>query len=708
MKSKNILLISFLLFITFFSYKINAQLPVPSINWEYPFATCQPSTPTACQIYLSQITTDAYGNIYGVGMQNWPDACGGPTFGFIVKLDANGNLLGETTFGGRPYYWNPMSIAISPDGSIIYIAGFESSGVPDNFNAFMAIYPNPSDWSTAPPVTQMIQIGTQAQGGTMNPFDVATHVTCDNDGNAYVVGTTNSTSHIAYNAPIANSTYIGGNSDGFIAKFNSSGTELWGEYYGGMYTDEIFSCTYYNNYIYLIGYTDSPSNISYGSGVYQGSNMGGTDAFVVKMDLNGITQWATYYGGTGDDYGHDLIINPSNSDLYIIGSTSSDNTNNNIATKGITSNNAIIQYPSYTEDIFIAALNSNNGSRIWGTYCGFNTSSYSNWTSIFNGYNSIFQDEYYPNEGTDPNQCPGGPKTSASIYIDNCNNIYITGGVNYILSPPLEVPPCSKQNPEHTPDNPYTVISKYNNVSDNNWNGLASWSTYYYLTNPLINHGYHYISEGCSIVFSNNNIFVGGYSYYSFASGYHYDYISSFSEGCAQNITLTSNNYSSAEFERDDYITAESNYDISDGDEIIFSAGNKVNLEPGFSALNGSIFQAKIGGCNSNCVNSSSRKTNNNSNNSIESEDKLTTKKNFNVFPNPNNGNMQVAYEIPENTIGTFSIYDMLGKQLLSYPLYSGKNTLTISEESLNQGIYFYRAFSRNKQIAADKIVIIK
>jgi hypothetical protein len=50
----------------------------------------------------------------------------------------------------------------------------------------------------------------------------------------------------------------------------------------------------------------------------------------------------------------------------------------------------------------------------------------------------------------------------------------------------------------------------------------------------------------------------------------------------------------------------------------------------------------------------------------------------------------------------------MLGKQLLSYPLYSGKNTLTISEESLNQGIYFYRAFSRNKQIAADKIVIIK
>jgi hypothetical protein len=91
-----------------------------------------------------------------------------------------------------------------------------------------------------------------------------------------------------------------------------------------------------------------------------------------------------------------------------------------------------------------------------------------------------------------------------------------------------------------------------------------------------------------------------------------------------------------------------------------------------------------------------------------KTSDNLSAKNYFNVFPNPNNGNMQVAYVIPENTIGTFTIYDMLGKQLISYPLYSGKNTLTISEESLNQGIYFYKAFSGNKQIAADKIVIIK
>ena len=69
---------------------------------------------------------------------------------------------------------------------------------------------------------------------------------------------------------------------------------------------------------------------------------------------------------------------------------------------------------------------------------------------------------------------------------------------------------------------------------------------------------------------------------------------------------------------------------------------------------------------------------------------------------------MQVAYKIPENTIGTFIIYDLIGKQILSYPLNSGKNTLTISANDIDAGVYFYRAIAGNKVIAKDKIVVIK
>ena len=78
------------------------------------------------------------------------------------------------------------------------------------------------------------------------------------------------------------------------------------------------------------------------------------------------------------------------------------------------------------------------------------------------------------------------------------------------------------------------------------------------------------------------------------------------------------------------------------------------------------------------------------------------------LYPNPNNGNMNVNYELPENETGTFEIYDLMGKKLYSYPLLGGKNLFSINEETLGQGIYLYKALAGNKLIATDKIVVIK
>lgn len=78
------------------------------------------------------------------------------------------------------------------------------------------------------------------------------------------------------------------------------------------------------------------------------------------------------------------------------------------------------------------------------------------------------------------------------------------------------------------------------------------------------------------------------------------------------------------------------------------------------------------------------------------------------IYPNPNNGNMQVLYKIPENTKGKFEVYDQMGEKLFSYILNSGTNTLIISKSNLNPGIYYYHATAGNKVIAKDKIVVIK
>ena len=97
------------------------------------------------------------------------------------------------------------------------------------------------------------------------------------------------------------------------------------------------------------------------------------------------------------------------------------------------------------------------------------------------------------------------------------------------------------------------------------------------------------------------------------------------------------------------------------------------------------------------------------SNNSTSGISMSTNSTSFvNIVPNPNNGNMQIIYKIPENTTGMFDVYNLIGKKLFSYPLYAGKNTFSISRSDLNQGIYFYRATAGNKLIAKDKIVVIK
>ncbi len=111
--------------------------------------------------------------------------------------------------------------------------------------------------------------------------------------------------------------------------------------------------------------------------------------------------------------------------------------------------------------------------------------------------------------------------------------------------------------------------------------------------------------------------------------------------------------------------------------------------------------------------------TSNTTNNNVPSNNKIitdnTTKNvkidNSNivmVYPNPANANIQVSYNSPKDEQGIFEIYDLIGRKLLSYPLFAGKNTFNISGTILDKGIYLYQIIIGNKIVATDKIVVIK
>ena len=150
----------------------------------------------------------------------------------------------------------------------------------------------------------------------------------------------------------------------------------WGTYYTA--TQEVWpfgedvgkSCiTDASGNVYMVGYTSSAagSNLLATSGAHQSLHAGGPtsfgsgsfDAYLVKFNSSGVRQWATYYGGSGNDFGFSCATDASGN-VFMIGITSS---TSGIATAGA--------HETAVNNGFLVKFNS-SGVRQWGTYFGGN------------------------------------------------------------------------------------------------------------------------------------------------------------------------------------------------------------------------------------------------------------------------------------------------------------------------------------------------
>ena len=182
----------------------------------------------------------------------------------------------------------------------------------------------------------------------------------------YLTGWTASTSGIATSGAYQTS-FGGGSWDDFLVKFNTSGSRLWGTYYGGSNTDLGYGlATDPSGNVCITGITNSTSGIA-SSGAYQTSFGGGNyDALVAKFNSGGSRLWATYYGGSLEDRGYGAgTDNVGN--VYIIGFSASSSA---IATSGAYQTSLI-----GSQDAMAVKFNS-SGSRLWATYYGGGSSDY--------------------------------------------------------------------------------------------------------------------------------------------------------------------------------------------------------------------------------------------------------------------------------------------------------------------------------------------
>ncbi|MEN3045327.1 MAG: SBBP repeat-containing protein, partial [Candidatus Hydrothermales bacterium] len=183
---------------------------------------------------------------------------------------------------------------------------------------------------------------------------------------------------------------------------------LWATYYGG---DEKESNPHVsvdnNNNVYVVGYTQSTNFPTYNPGgneYFQGNNAGNKDAFILKFNSKGDIQWATYYGGSGNDEATSISID-SNNNVYVVGHTSS--TDFPVYDPG---GGAYFQAKNAGSiDTFILKFDQ-NGRRLWATYYGGRGKDYA--TCI-----SIDEKSVCANRAIDP----------CKVEIERCITLYIVG-----------------------------------------------------------------------------------------------------------------------------------------------------------------------------------------------------------------------------------------------------------------------------------------
>lgn len=304
---------------------------------------------------------------------------------------------------------------------------------------------------------------------------------------------------------------------------------LWSSYYGGSGYDEVSaSCVDFEGNIYVVGFTSAINTIA--DGGFQNTYAGGNyDAYVAKFSMDGQRMWASYFGGSGSDFGENIAIDDAGN-LIITGSTSSTN---------LTSGGAETTYQGGAYDAFYAVLTS-EGEHYHSGYIGG--------SGTDEGVDILFteSDRFVVITKTNSSNLPVMFGEYAGSYDIYMASFYLDGSpdwTSYFGGNNIDIPYAA----ERRPNGHFIVGGSTNSTSDISLNGMQStfgggdndgvlfeidengqllWSSYYggnatdWISGMTVTEdGYILISGSTS---SSNGISTTG-AYQSTLSGGEYD-----------------------------------------------------------------------------------------------------------------------------------------------------------------------------------------
>ncbi|MEA5579222.1 SBBP repeat-containing protein, partial [Anabaena sp. UHCC 0451] len=213
------------------------------------------------------VSLDSNNNIYVLGSTAGAFAGNTNVSGFDVfvsKYDSSGTQAWVKQLGSSGNnYANINGISSDSTGNV-FITGYTDGTFSGNtslgfYDGFVAKY------STTGTLAWVKQFGTSSED-----YSIASKT--DSAGNTYVTGWTN--------GQFTGNTALGGY-DGFLAKYNTSGTRLWVKQFGTNSNDYANGLSIDNQgNIYVSGWTEYGSFPTY-------TNQGGSDSYIALFDTNG-------------------------------------------------------------------------------------------------------------------------------------------------------------------------------------------------------------------------------------------------------------------------------------------------------------------------------------------------------------------------------------------------------------------------------------
>jgi len=290
---------------------------------------CSVATDALGNVYVAGYTTSV-NNIAAGGFQN---INGGGNDAYLVKIDgATGARLWATYYGGAG---DDFATFVAPDAAgNVYLSGRTSSTANIASGGFQNTHGG-GTWDgflVKFNATTGARIWATYYGDTGIDFGYC--VTADAFGNVFLSGKTESTINIA-SGGFQNVHGGGGSEDAFLVKFDAAGNRVWATYYGGNMDDEGFSVATFGGNVYMAGRARSTTGIAAGGFQNALSGLSIDGFLVKFDIATGNRIWGTYYGGSlSEEIFNDALDIDASGNIFLAGDAYSTNTGNAIAING--------------------------------------------------------------------------------------------------------------------------------------------------------------------------------------------------------------------------------------------------------------------------------------------------------------------------------------------------------------------------------------